>query len=84
LLEPLVATVTLWETEYLQPLRGADPVKEWVKGTWLKPLLDALDEPDRTLFETDYARRVRLAYPPQSSGVTLFPFRRLFLIARQR
>ena len=29
----------IWETEYLQILEGADPVKEWTKGTWLKPLL---------------------------------------------
>jgi trans-aconitate 2-methyltransferase len=84
LLEPLVERLALWETEYLQVLRGADPVKEWVKGTWLKPLLDALAEPDRGLFEADYARRLRLAYPALTSGVTLFPFRRLFLIACQR
>jgi trans-aconitate 2-methyltransferase len=84
LLEPLVQTVSIWETEYLQVLRGPDPVKEWVKGTWLKPLLDALDESERARFEADYASRLRLAYPALSNGVTLFPFRRLFLIARQR
>jgi trans-aconitate 2-methyltransferase len=84
LLEPLVERLALWETEYLQVLRGPDPVKEWVKGTWLKPLLDALDETDRGPFEADYARRLRVAYPALPGGVTLFPFRRLFLIARQR
>jgi trans-aconitate 2-methyltransferase len=81
LLEPLVQEVTVWETEYLHALRGADPVKEWVKGTWLKPLLDALEEPDSANFEADYARRLRIAYPESPSGVTLFPFKRLFLIA---
>jgi trans-aconitate 2-methyltransferase len=83
LLESRVQDLTLWETEYLQALRGPDPVKEWVKGSWLKPLLDALEEPDRALFEAEYARRLRLAYPTLPSGVTLFPFRRLFLIARR-
>lgn len=84
LLEPLVQTVTVWETEYLQVLRGPDPVKDWVKGTWLKPLLDALEAPDRAAFEAQYAERLRLAYPALASGVTLFPFKRLFLIARHR
>ncbi len=84
LLEPLAQELSLWETRYLQALRGADPVKEWLKGTWLKPLLDALAEPERSAFEAEYARRVRTAYPPLPSGVTLFPFERLFLIARRR
>ena len=84
LLESPALEVAVWETEYLQVLRGADPVKDWVKGTWLKPLLDALDGPDRADFEADYARRLRVAYPAQPSGVTLFPFRRLFLTACRR
>ncbi len=84
LLEPLVPQVSVWETDYLQALRGPDPVKEWVKGTWLKPLLDALSGADRAAFEADYAQRLRAAYPPLASGVTLFPFKRMFLIARNR
>jgi len=83
LLEPYAQSVTIWETEYLQTLHGADPVKEWVKGTWLKPLLDALAQSDRADFEADYAKRLRAAYPALSSGVTLFPFKRIFLIARR-
>ena len=80
-LNPLVARLDIWETEYLQLLRGADPVKEWTKGTWLKQFLDALDEPQRTEFENDYAARLRQAYPALEDGTTLFPFRRLFLVA---
>lgn len=83
LLAPLVKHLTLWETEYLLALSGPDPVKEWVKGTWLRPLLDALAPPDRVAFETEYARRVRLAYPTTGGGTTLFPFKRLFMIARR-
>lgn len=83
LLEPLVREIAVWETEYLQVLQGTDPVKEWVKGTWLKPLLDALDAPDSDSFEADYARRLRVAYPALPSGVTLFPFKRLFVTARR-
>ncbi|HMN79821.1 MAG TPA: methyltransferase domain-containing protein [Burkholderiaceae bacterium] len=78
---PLAADVDLWETEYRQVLTGQDPVKEWTKGPWLRQFLDALDEPQRSRFETDYAARVARAYPPLPDGRTLFPFRRLFLIA---
>jgi trans-aconitate 2-methyltransferase len=76
-----VARLDIWETEYLQVLSGVDPVKEWTKGTWLKQFLDALDEPQRSEFENDYAARLRHAYPALSDGNTLFPFRRLFLLA---
>jgi trans-aconitate 2-methyltransferase len=65
-------------------LDGADPVKEWTKGTWLKQFLDALDEADRAPFEADYAARLRRAYPMRADGKTLFPFRRLFIVATAR
>jgi trans-aconitate 2-methyltransferase len=81
LLAPLAASLDIWETEYLQVLEGANPVKEWTKGTWLLPLLAALDEPERSRFEAAYGERVAAHYPPRGDGKTLFPFRRMFLIA---
>lgn len=81
LLAPRAAALDLWETEYLQILDGENPVKEWTKGTWLSPLLAALQEPERSRFEAAYAERVATAYPPRGDGKTLFPFRRMFLIA---
>jgi trans-aconitate 2-methyltransferase len=81
LLAPLAASLDIWETEYLQVLDGVNPVKEWTKGTWLLPLLAALEEPERSRFEAAYAERVAAAYPPRGDGKTLFPFRRMFIIA---
>jgi trans-aconitate 2-methyltransferase len=81
LLAPRAASLDMWETEYLQILEGPNPVKEWTKGTWLRPLLDALDEPDRSDFEAAYGALVARAYPPRADGRTLFPFRRLFIVA---
>ena len=84
LLAPLAESLDIWETEYLQILDGPDPVVEWTKGTALKPLLDALTDPqERSAFLADYAVRMRQAYPPVADGRTPFPFRRLFLIARR-
>ena len=71
----------LWETTYLMRLTGADPVLAWVRGTALRPLLRALDEKTAATFEAAYADRLRRAYPRQANGVTLFPFRRLFIVA---
>jgi trans-aconitate 2-methyltransferase len=81
LLAPLAKRLDIWETEYLQVLEGVNPVKEWTKGTWLGPLLAALDEPERSRFEAAYGERVAAAYPPRGDGKTLFPFRRMFLVA---
>jgi trans-aconitate 2-methyltransferase len=75
------AGLDIWETEYLQILDGEQPVKEWVKGTWLRPLLDALEEPARGRFEARYAELVARAYPRRPDGRTLLPFRRLFIVA---
>lgn len=77
------AQIDLWETEYHQVLTGPDPVKEWTKGTWLGPFLDALDGDERDAFEREYAARVRAAYPMRDDGSTVFPFRRLFIVARK-
>jgi trans-aconitate 2-methyltransferase len=84
ILSPLAATLDVWETEYMQVLKGDNPVKEWTKGTWLKPLLDALDEPDKSGFESAYAGLVAKAYPKQQDGTTIFPFRRMFIVATGR
>ena len=84
LLAPRVAELDIWETEYQQVLEGDNPVKEWTKGTWLTPLLDALAEPERSGFEAAYGALVARAYPPRRDGRTLFPFRRLFIVAKGR
>lgn len=81
LLAGCTRSLDLWETEYLQILEGDDPVLEWVKGTGLRPILNGLDDREREIFLAEYARRLRAAYPARADGRTLYPFRRLFLVA---
>jgi trans-aconitate 2-methyltransferase len=83
LLEARCAELQVWETEYLQVLEGVNPVAEYTKGTWLKQFLDRLAGAERAAFEADYRARVLAWYPPEPGGRTLFPFRRLFLVARR-
>jgi trans-aconitate 2-methyltransferase len=80
-LAPVAGHVEIWETEYLHVLEGDNPVVEWTRGSALRPLLDALEEPDRSAFLADYARRIAAAYPRRADGRTLLPFRRLFILA---
>lgn len=82
LLADRTAHLDIWETEYLQVLTGEDPVLEWVKGTGLRPVLNGLDDADREIFLDAYRLRLREAYPVRPDGCTLYPFRRLFIIAR--
>jgi trans-aconitate 2-methyltransferase len=83
LIAPLVTSLELWETEYIQVLEGENPVAKWTQSTWRGPLLAALDEPLRSQYDGEYKRRVLEAYPPGPDGKTLFPFRRMFMVARR-
>ncbi|MEO8888298.1 MAG: trans-aconitate 2-methyltransferase [Jatrophihabitantaceae bacterium] len=84
--------VDAWETTYLHRLPGADPVLQWVRGTGLRPVLAALADqtvavggatgPAGAAFEAEYAAALRTAYPTAEHG-TLFPFRRIFAVARK-
>jgi len=82
LLAPRAARVEIWETEYLHVLEGKAPVLEWVRATALRPVLDVLSGPELDRFLDDYGRRLDEAYPRRADGSTLFPFRRLFLLAQ--
>jgi trans-aconitate 2-methyltransferase len=72
----------VWETTYMHVLQGDDPVLEWVRGTGLRPLLTELSPHDADEFCTQFAAKLRQAYPPGPYG-TLFPFRRVFAVGHK-
>lgn len=92
LLAGLGCRVNAWETTYLQVLQGEDPVLEWVKGTALRPVITKLTEDEKqaglgegelvNAFLAEYRQRLRDAYPATDHG-TVFPFRRIFVVARR-
>jgi len=75
--------VNAWETTYLHVLQGEDAALEWVKGTVLRPVLTKLTAEEQTTFLHEYREKLRVAYPRLSFG-TIFPFRRLFVVARRK
>ncbi len=81
MLAPLANALDIWETVYTHVLEGENPVVEGTRGSALKPLLDALEDDERPAFLAEYTTRIRAAYPRRGDGTTLFPFRRLFIVA---
>lgn len=73
--------VDAWETTYLHVLTGEDAVLRWITGTGLRPVIAALAGADRDDFLAEYGARLRAAYPSRGYG-TIFPFRRVFVVAR--
>jgi trans-aconitate 2-methyltransferase len=77
----------LWETEYLHVLAGAEaaesPVLAWVRGTALRPLLAPLSAEEQAELAARYDAKLKRVYPRRTNGKTLFPFRRLFMVARR-
>jgi trans-aconitate 2-methyltransferase len=82
ILEPHARAVDIWETRYVQVLEGEDAVFRWMSGTGLRPYANALEAAEREGFLAEYRARVGHAYPRRASGVTLYPFQRLFCVLR--
>jgi trans-aconitate 2-methyltransferase len=83
ILEAAAHAVDIWETTYVQVLEGEDAVFRWMSGTGLRPFANALEGQEREEFLDEYRRRVAAAYPQRESGATIYPFRRLFCVARR-
>ena len=83
ILEPVAGHIDIWETCYMQTLTGEDAVFRWTIGTALRPFAAALEGAEREAFLAEYRHRLREAYPTRASGITLFPFHRLFCVAKR-
>ena len=78
-----LGALDLWFIEYVQALAGDNPVAEFTKGSFVGAWLSALSGEEARDFEAEYRRQIAAAYPVSDDGVTLFPFRRFFLIAQR-
>lgn len=71
----------LWETEYYQRLvaePGSHPVRRFTEHTYARPVLQMLDEAERSTLISRYEDVMHSAYPVREDGSVLFPFRRMF------
>tara|TARA_B100001142_G_C14309295_1_gene646009 strand:- start:215 stop:982 length:768 start_codon:yes stop_codon:yes gene_type:complete len=83
ILSPIASNIDIWETVYIHELKGKNAVAEWLKGSSLKPLLDSLNKEDAENFFNTYSLLTQKAYPQRIDGTTLFPFRRVFVVAKK-
>jgi trans-aconitate 2-methyltransferase len=82
-LKPLCSDLDVWESIYQQQLTGKDPVAQYTAGTGLRPYMAVLNEAEQAGFYDTYVKLLAEAYPTRTDGITLFPFRRLFIVARR-
>jgi len=81
-LQPYTAHLEIWETDYYHIVESPNAIVDWFRGTGLRPFLEALStEEQKFHFEQMLLDGLTQAYPRQSDGRVLFPFRRLFIIA---
>ncbi len=83
ILAPRCTRLSLWETTYWQSMSGPAPVLDWLRGTTLIPYLAPLDDVTRAAFLAELGASLAAAYPADATGTTLFPFRRIFILAQR-
>ena len=75
-------TVDAWETTYVHQLTGETPVLDWISGTALTAVQSRLPDDQFAEFRRELIPMLAEAYPPRPDGITFFPFRRVFVVAR--
>lgn len=71
----------IWETVYYHNMPSIDAMVEWIKGTRLRPYLDALNRNDAEKFINEITEKASRAYNRQENGEFIFKFRRFFFLA---
>jgi trans-aconitate 2-methyltransferase len=82
-LSDLFQSIDLWESDYIHILDSHISILEMIRSAGLRPFLDRLEnDTDKKDFEEMVFKEIRKDYPLQKNGKVLFPFKRLFFIAK--
>ncbi|MDA3892166.1 MAG: methyltransferase domain-containing protein [Salinivirgaceae bacterium] len=82
-LSELFPKVEIWETHYTHIFEAHQFIFDMIHSTGLRPYLNALNTPEeKVAFENSVLESINKDYPAQKNGNVLFPFKRLFLIAK--
>ena len=83
-LSQMFGSVEMWETSYMHVMDAHQAIMDMIRSTGLKPYLERLEsENDRQDFESLVLETVKEDYPLQRNSKVLFPFERLFFIAKK-
>lgn len=81
-LRKLTSRLNIWETEYQQIVDGPKAILDWVRSTGMRRHTERLpNDEQRREFEQRCLQRFEQAYPANEQGKTIFPYRRIFIIA---
>ena len=81
----LTSDIDLWETIYFHVMKTHNDIVKWYSGTALRPYLDCLKDDSLSAdFLQEFENALEGAYPAQADGKILFPFTRIFFIAKNR
>jgi trans-aconitate 2-methyltransferase len=84
LLTELSDSIEMWETHYLHIMESHFSILEMIRSTGLRPYLERLiAEKHKSEFEELVLKRIESDYPLQKNGKVIFPFKRLFFIAKK-
>ena len=83
ILSKLFYSIDIWESSYVHIMESQYSILEMIRSTGLRPYLDRLDnEADKLEFEKKVLADIKIDYQVQENGKVLFPFKRLFFIAK--
>jgi len=74
--------IAIWQTDYYHVMDSHLSILEMIRTTGLKPYLERLDN-EKMQFENLVLGKIKIDYPLQKNGKVLFPFKRLFFVAKK-
>jgi trans-aconitate 2-methyltransferase len=76
--------IDIWTTDYYHVMESHLSILEMIRTTGLKPYLERIeDDNEKIEFEALVLDKISNDYPIQTDGKVLFPFKRLFFIAKK-
>ncbi len=78
------STIDMWTTDYCHVMESHSSILEMIRATGLKPYHERLsNDKEKKQFETLVFEKIKQDYPIQNNGKVLFPFKRLFFVAKK-
>ncbi|NLT38796.1 MAG: methyltransferase domain-containing protein [Methanomassiliicoccus sp.] len=82
LLSQLTDDIQMWATEYFHIMPGHSDIISMMESTALRPYTDHLEGEQIVDFKASVCKVLKTTYVAQQDGRVLFPFKRLFVVAR--